>query len=108
MRLKTQFSAHLGVSPRCTTLKADCQGTIDIAGCCWRIGKTLAGERLLIQPVDGRYLVYYCATLVRELDPAMKRSTIVERFIDNQNPFQLCVTDLRNTLSTISWKLDKS
>ena len=66
------------------TLKVDCQGTIDIAGRRWRIGKTLAGERVHIQPVEQRYLVYYCATLVRELDPAMKRSTIVERFIENQ------------------------
>ena len=52
------------------------------------IGKTLAGERVLIQPVESRYLVYYCNTLVRELDPAMKRSTIVERFIENQKPSQ--------------------
>ena len=66
------------------TLKVDCQGTIDIAGRRWRIGKTLSGERVHIQPVEQRFLVYYCATLVRELDPAMKRSTIVERFIENQ------------------------
>jgi hypothetical protein len=54
---------------------------VDIAGRRWRIGKTLAGERVLIQPIDRRYLVFYCATLVRELDPAMQRSTIVERCI---------------------------
>ena len=68
------------------TLKVDCQGTIDIKDRRWRIGKTLAGERVLIQPVEQRYLVYYCSTLVRELDPAMKRSTIVERFIETQKP----------------------
>jgi transposase InsO family protein len=61
------------------TLKVDCQGTVDIAGLRWRIGKTLAGERVHIQPVEERFLVYYCATLVRELDPAVRRSTIVER-----------------------------
>jgi len=66
------------------TLKVDCQGTVDIAGRRWRIGKTLVGERVHIQPVEERYLVYYCATLVRELDPAMKRSTIVERFIETK------------------------
>ena len=66
------------------TLKVDCQGTIDIGDRRWRIGKTLAGERVLIQPVEQRFLVFYCATLVRELDPAMKRSTIVERFIEKQ------------------------
>jgi transposase InsO family protein len=68
------------------TLKVDCQGTIDIGGRRWRIGKTLAGERVLIQPVEQRFLVFFCATLVRELDPSMKRSTIVERFIEKQKP----------------------
>jgi hypothetical protein len=33
-----------------------------MAGCRWRIGKTLAGERVHIQPVEERYLAYYCAT----------------------------------------------
>jgi transposase InsO family protein len=68
------------------TLKVDCQGTIDIKEQRWRIGKTLAGERVLIQPVEQRYLVYYCNTLVRELDPPMKCSTIVEHFIETQKP----------------------
>jgi transposase InsO family protein len=64
------------------TLKIDCQGTLDIHKRRWRIGKTLAGERVLIQPVEGRYLIYYCNTLVREIDPTRKRSTIVERFLE--------------------------
>ena len=68
------------------TLKVDCQGTIDIQGRRWRISKTLAGERVHIQPVEQRYLVYYCATLVRELDPETSRSTIVERLIEEQQP----------------------
>jgi|ERR1017187_2161891 transposase InsO family protein len=69
------------------TLKVDCQGTVDIAGRRWRIGKTLAGERVHIQPVGQRFLVFYCATLVRELDPEIKRSTIVERLIsEKQQP----------------------
>jgi hypothetical protein len=67
------------------TLKVDCQGAIDIAGRRWRIGKTLAGERVHIQPVEQRFLVDYCATLVRELDPAMTRSTIVQRVIETKN-----------------------
>ncbi len=70
------------------TLKVDCQGTIDIQGRRWRIGKTLAGERVHIQPVEQRYMVFYCKTLVRELDPSMKRSTIVERFIETEKPSQ--------------------
>lgn len=65
------------------TLKVDCQGTIDIKDRRWRIGKTLAGERVRIQPVEQRFLIYYCNTLVRELDPAQKRSTIVDRLCEN-------------------------
>jgi transposase InsO family protein len=68
------------------TLKIDCQGTIDIKDRRWRIGKALAGERVLIQPIEHRFLVYYCNTLVRELDPAMKHSTVVERFIETEKP----------------------
>lgn len=69
------------------TLKVDCHGTIDIKDRRWRIGKTLAGERVWIQPVQNRYLIYFCNTLIRELDPAMNRSTIVDRFIDKpHNP----------------------
>jgi transposase InsO family protein len=64
-------------------LKVDCQGTIDLQGGRWRIGKTLAGERVMIQPIEHRYLVYFCATLVREIDPSTQRSTIVERWIEN-------------------------
>jgi hypothetical protein len=41
---------------------------------------------VLIQPAGNRYLVFYCNTLIREIDPAMKRSTIVERFIEEQKP----------------------
>ena len=67
------------------TLKVDCQGTIDIGGQRFRIAKTLAGERVRIAPVEDHFLVYYCNTLVRELDPATKRSTIVERFVEEQN-----------------------
>jgi len=63
-------------------LKVDRQGTVDIQGRRWRIGKTLAGERVHIQPVERRLLVYYCSTLVREIDPSIQRSTIVERWIE--------------------------
>lgn len=69
------------------TLKVDCQGTIDIKNRRWRIGKTLAGERVRLQPVEQRFLVYYCNTVVRELDPAQKQSTIVDRFCDNKTNY---------------------
>ena len=63
-------------------LKVDCQGTVDLHGCRWRIGKTLAGERVMIQPIEERFLVFFCSTLVREINPSIQRSTIVERWIE--------------------------
>jgi transposase InsO family protein len=70
---------------RAWVLKVDCQGTIDLKGRRWRIGKTLAGERVLIQPIEDRFMVFFCSTLVREIDPAIQRSTIVERWIETPN-----------------------
>jgi len=46
---------------------------------------TLAGERVHIQLVEQRLLIYYCNTLVREIDPSIQRSTIVERWIENKS-----------------------
>lgn len=66
------------------TLKIDNHGTIDIKEQPYRIAKSLIGERVRIVPVEDRYLVYYCNTMIREIDPAMKRSTIVERFVEQQ------------------------
>ena len=66
-------------------LKVDCQGTLDLNGRRWRIARTLAGERVMIQPVEQRCLVFYCSTLVREIDPAIQRSTIIERWIETPN-----------------------
>ncbi len=68
------------------TLKIDSHGTIDIHDQSYRIAKSLIGERVRILPVEDRYLVYYCNTLIRELDPATKRSTIIECFGENQPP----------------------
>ena len=66
------------------TLKVDCQGTIDLPDRRCRIGRTLAGERVMIQPVEDRLLVFFCSTLVREIDPSIQRSTIVQRWIEEQ------------------------
>ncbi len=63
------------------TLKIDSHGTIDIKEQSYRISKSLIGERVRIVEAEERYLIYYCNTLIRELDPATKRSTIIEQFI---------------------------
>jgi transposase InsO family protein len=61
-------------------LKVDCQGKLDIGGRRWKISKAFSGEWVQIVPVEKRILVFYCATLIRELDLDLQRSTIVERW----------------------------
>jgi transposase InsO family protein len=62
-------------------LKVDCRGKLTIHGQNWKISKVLAGEWVQIVPVEHRLQVYYCATLIREIDPGIQRSTMVERWI---------------------------
>ena len=68
------------------TLKIDCQGKVDINGKRWRIGKALQGQRVRLQTVEQRILVFYCTTLIREIDLVIQRSTMVERWITNPIP----------------------
>lgn len=62
-------------------LKVDCQGKLDIGGRKWKISKAFSGEWVQIVPVEKRIMVFYCATLIRELDTDLQRSTIVERWV---------------------------
>jgi transposase InsO family protein len=68
------------------TLKIDSHGTIDIHDQSYPIAKSLIGERVRIVEAEQRLLIYYCNTLIRELDPATKRSTIIERYDKNPPP----------------------
>jgi transposase InsO family protein len=68
------------------TLKIDSHGTIDIHDQSYRIAKSLIGERVHVVCAEQRYLIYYCNTLIRELEPATSRSTVIERFVENQPP----------------------
>lgn len=62
-------------------LKLDCQGKVDIGGRKWKISRALVGEYVQIVPVEQRLLVYYCSTVMRELDYSAQQSTIVDRWI---------------------------
>lgn len=62
-------------------LKVDCQGKLDIKGQKWKISRSLAGEWVQVVRVEQRMMVFYCTTLIRELDPGIQRSKIVERWI---------------------------
>jgi hypothetical protein len=46
----------------------------------WRISQALAGQAVRLERADQRILLYYCNTLVRELDLTAQRSTAVDRW----------------------------
>jgi transposase InsO family protein len=63
-------------------LKVDSDGKIKLDGEHWVISRALSGERIrLVRMEQHRVLVYYCRTLVRELDLGNQRSTIVDRWL---------------------------
>ncbi len=67
--------------PGAWVLKVDCQGKLDVGGHKWQINRALRGERVQLIRIEERVQVYYCRTLIRELDFASQRSTIVNRWL---------------------------
>ena len=61
--------------------KVDCCGKLRVKGRSWNIGKALCGEWVQLESAGDRLLVYYCRTLIRELDFGSQRSTAVERWL---------------------------
>jgi transposase InsO family protein len=61
--------------------KLSTQGQLQVAKRRWDISRALAGEWVQVVRVDGRALVYYCRSLVRELDLVTQRSTAVDRWV---------------------------
>ncbi len=66
-------------------LKVDCQGKLEIRNTKWRIGRALAAQWVQVLEVDQRLQIYYCNTLIRELEPSIHRATIVARWIPDEN-----------------------
>ena len=62
-------------------LKLDCQGKLDIGGRKWKVSSSLAGEYVQVVRVEHRMMVFFCTTLIRELDVEAQRSTIIDRWI---------------------------
>jgi len=67
-------------------VKVDSWGKLRWGGRKWNLSSALCGERVQIVQIDQRAQVYYCATLIRELDLGTQRSTIVERWVPDQVP----------------------
>ena len=62
-------------------LKVDSDGKIKLHQEPWLISRALCGERVQLVTVEQRVLVYYCRTVIRELDLSSQRSTIVDRWL---------------------------
>ncbi len=61
-------------------LKVGNQGKLEAFGIRWKIAKALIGEWVQLERVGQRILVYYCRTLIRELDLDRRASTVVQRW----------------------------
>ena len=55
------------------------QGQLNLEGRRWEMSRALAGEWVQLTRVGERILVYYCRSLVRELDLVGQRSSVVDR-----------------------------
>lgn len=75
-------------------LKLDCHGLLDIQNRKWKVSKALAGERVQVVRLEGRMMVFYCTTLLRELDPGIQRSKIIERWIPRPSSSPPTVKDV--------------
>ncbi len=62
------------------------QGQLTVEGKRWEISRALAGEAVQLIRMGDRILVYYCRSLVRELDPHHQRSTAVDRWWCGPDP----------------------
>lgn len=49
-------------------LKVDCDGKIKLQRQHWFISLALSGEYVRLVTIEQRVLIYYCSTLIRELD----------------------------------------
>ncbi len=60
-------------------------GQLKLEGRRWQVSEALANERVQLVRVEQRVLVYYCQSLIREIDLADQRSTAVERWSQPSN-----------------------
>lgn len=67
--------------PGARVLKLDCRGKMDAHGTRWFISRALAGEYVHLERVGERVLVYYCRTLIRELDLKQRDSVAVNGYL---------------------------
>ena len=76
-------AAGLGVSGGAWVRKIDGEGKLDVGGRNWQINQCVRGEQVQLVKIEHRVQVYYCRTLIRELDLANQQSTIVDRWLSD-------------------------
>jgi hypothetical protein len=82
-------------------VKLGSQGKVTIDGRRWSISKALAGEWVELKRAENRILVYYCNSLIRELDPTSGASTpssLRSLAVDAPEASQMCKGCLDNVL----------
>jgi transposase InsO family protein len=62
-------------------LKLDGRGKMDAYGFRWTVSRALAGDWVQLERIGQRVLVYYCRTLIRELNLQGQCSTAIERWL---------------------------
>jgi transposase InsO family protein len=60
--------------------KLSAMGRLTVEGKTWEISRALVGEWVELVRIEQRILVYYCRSMVRELDLCHQRSTAVDRW----------------------------
>jgi transposase InsO family protein len=74
--------------PEAWVRKVDSSGKLKLADRNWNISQSLAGDWVQLVKIEQRVQVYYCRSLIRELDLEGQRSTIVERCPSPEVPQQ--------------------
>jgi hypothetical protein len=75
-------------------LKIDCHGLLDIQNRKWKVTQSVGRGTGASGAGGGRMMVFFCATLLRELDPGIQRSKIIERWIPRPSSSPPTVKDV--------------
>lgn len=67
--------------PGAVLRKVDSDGKLHLGGQQWHFSRALSKQWVQIVAVEQRVLVYYCTTLIRELDPTAGKSALVHGWI---------------------------
>ena len=67
--------------PGAVLRKVDSDGKLHVDGLQWHFSRALSQQWVQIITMEQRVLVYYCTTLIRELDLTAGKSALVRKWI---------------------------